>query len=158
MIYLILRHGTLIPGAPPADGRGVTSFATEVVFWALLPALVAMGAAYLVWLLMQARIQVLTAHYQTAVARVEQERGPALDELLAELRMERRRFLRRLPGPKGLETTVITQERLYLRNLPLTGWMQEELTLGTGEELAAETVSVPLLDSVPSSVRPAASA
>ena len=158
MIYLILRQRALIPAAQPADGRGVTSLAAEIVFWVLLPALVALGAAYLVWLLMQARIQVLTAHYQTAVARVEQERGPALDELLAELRVERRRFLRRLPGPKGLETTVITQERLYLRNLPLTGWMQEELTLGTGEELAGDTVAVPLLDTVASNVLPLASA
>jgi hypothetical protein len=79
-----------------------------------------------------------------------------MDELLAELRVERRRFLRRLPGPKGLETTVITQERLYLRNLPLTGWMQDELTLGTGEELAGETVAVPLLNPVSSSVLPVA--
>jgi len=135
----------------------VTSFAAELVFWVLLPALVAMGAAYLVWLLMQARIQVMSAHYQTAVAKVENEsRGPALDQLLAELRVERRRFLRRMPGPKGLETTVITQERLYLRNLPLTGWMQEELTLGTGEELAGETVALPLLNPDSTRVLPVA--
>jgi len=135
----------------------VTSFAAEVVFWVILPALVATGAAYLVWLLMQARIQVLAAHYQTAVAKVENEvRPPALEELLAELRIERRRFLRRLPGPKGLETTVILQERLYLRNLPLTGWMQEELTLGSGEELPGETAGMPLLDSVSSNVLPVA--
>lgn len=135
----------------------MTTFAAEIVFWVILPALVATGAAYLVWLLMQARIQVLTAHYQTAVAKVENEtRGPALEELLAELRVERRRFLRRVPGPKGLETTVILQERLYLRNLPLTGWMQDELTLGSGEELPGETVGVPLLDSVSSNVLPAA--
>jgi hypothetical protein len=156
MVYPILRQAANAAGQT-ADGRGVTSFATEVVFWVLLPALVAMGAAYLVWLLMQARIQVLTAHYQTAVAKVENDsRITGMDELLAELRVERRRFLRRLPGPKGLETTVITQERLYLRNLPLTGWMQDELTLGTGEELAGETVAVPLLNPVSSSVLPVA--
>ena len=127
----------------------MASLGAELVFWIVLPALVAVGAAYLVWLLMQARIQVLTAHYQTAVTRVESDctrRQPTADDLLAELRIERRRFLRRVPGPKGNETTLITQERLYLRNLPLTSWMQEELPLGTGEELPAETSIVALME------------
>lgn len=127
----------------------MASFGAELVFWIVLPALVAIGAAYLVWLLMQARIQVLTAHYQTAVTRVESDctsRRPTAEDLLAELRIERRRFLRRVPGPKGNETTLITQERLYLRNLPLTSWMQEELPLGTGEELPAETSIVALVE------------
>jgi hypothetical protein len=128
----------------------VGSFAAEVVFWIVLPALVALGAAYLVWLLMQARIQVLAAHYQTAVAKVESDcaaaRKPGIDELLAELRLERRRFVRRTPGAAGLENTLVTQERLYLRNLPLTSWMQEELPLGHGEELPLEVAVVPLLE------------
>src|SRR5690349_8523196 len=96
---------------------------------------------------MQARIQVLTAHYQTAVAKVEGDCSsrPALESLLAELRMERRRFVRRVPGPAGTETTLITQERLYLRNIPLTSWMEEVLVLGNGEEIPAETVT-PLIE------------
>ena len=125
----------------------MTSFAAELVFWVVLPALVALGAAYLVWLLMQARIQVLTAHYQTAVAKVENDCSshPGLEALLAELRMERRRFVRRVPGPNGNETTLITHERLYLRNIPLTSWMEEVLVLGNGEELPAETIT-PLIE------------
>jgi len=121
----------------------MTSYAAEVVFWVVLPALVAVGAAYLVWLLMQARIQVMAARCQTAVADSQR---PGIEDLLAELRIERRRFLRRVAGPKGNETTLITQERLYLRNLPLTSWMQEELPLGTGEELGGETSIVRLLE------------
>ncbi|HEY1239147.1 MAG TPA: hypothetical protein VGF16_01270 [Bryobacteraceae bacterium] len=127
----------------------MASLGAELVFWIVLPALVAIGAAYLVWLLMQARIQVLAARYQTAVAKVEGEccsRRPSADDLLTEFRIERRRFLRRIPGPKGNETTLITQERLYLRNLPLTSWMQEEVPLGTGEELPAETSIIPLVE------------
>jgi len=129
----------------------VASFAAELVFWVILPALVALGAAYLVWLLMQARIQVLTAHYQTAVAKVENDcspRRPTVDDLLAELRLERRRFVRRVPGPNGEETTLITQERLYLRNIPLTSWMEEILVLGNGQELPTESVT-PLIQPSP---------
>jgi hypothetical protein len=117
----------------------------------VLPTLVALGVAYLVWLLMEARIRVLTAQYQTAVAKAENDGGsrrPALDDLLAELRTERRRFVRRVAGPRGNETTLITQERLYLRNIPLTSWMEEDLVLGNGEELPAETVT-PLIEAVP---------
>lgn len=127
----------------------VASFGAELVFWIVLPALSAVGASYLVWLLMQARMQVLTAHYQTAVTKVESDyasRRPSADELLAELRIERRRFMRRLAGARGNEVTLITQERLYLRNIPLTSWMQEELPLGTGEELPPESGIVPLVE------------
>lgn len=135
----------------------MASLGAELVFWILVPAVVAVGVAYLVWLLMQARIQVLTAHYQTAVTKVESDcavRRPSADELLAELRIERRRFLRRVPGPKGAETTLITQERLYLRNIPLTSWMQEELPLGAGEELPADTPLVPLIEPAASQALP----
>ena len=99
----------------------------------------------------EARIQVLTAHYQTAVAKVENDnstRRPAIDDLLAELRLERRRFVRRVPGPNGEETTLITQERLFLRNIPLTSWMEEVLVLGNGEELPPESVT-PLIEPSP---------
>src|SRR5579864_8167713 len=115
-----------------------------------MPGLVALGAAYLFWLLMQARIQVLTANFQAAVAKVESfaDRRPAVDELLAELRFERHRFLRRIPSPDGYESCVITQERLFFRNIPLTGWMEEELPLGEGELLAPEVCTLPMMPTI----------
>ena len=128
---------------------------TELVWWFILPGLVALGASYLVWLLMQARIQVLTANFQAAVAKVESnctDRRPGVDELLADLRFERHRFLRRIPSPEGYETSVITQERIYFRNIPLTGWMEEELPLGEGEQLAPEVCTLPMMPTI--SVQP----
>ena len=124
-------------------------FGAEFLFWMILPILVAVGSAYVVWLLMQSRMRVLAAQYQAAMAKMENEytnRRLSPEELLADLRMERRRFVRRVAGPRGAESTLITQERLYLRNLPLTSWMQEEVPLGSGEELPAETGLVPLLE------------
>jgi len=120
----------------------------ELILWLVLPGLVALGAAYLVWLLMRARIEVLTATFHAAVAKVQNDctdRRPAVDDLLADLRFERQRFLRRMPGPKGFETSVITQERIYFRNIPLTGWMEEELPLGEGELLAPEVCTLPMM-------------
>ena len=127
------------------------SLSTDLIFWLLLPGIVAAGTALLVWLLMQARIQVLAGNYQAALARVENDSGarqPSLDDLLAHLRFERRRFLRRIPGLEGYDTTVITQERIYFGNIPITGWMQEDLQLGEGTELGAETCSLPAVSTL----------
>ena len=94
---------------------------------------------------MQARIRLLARKHRAALAQLEKEfagKRPSFEELLAELRLESRRFLRRMDGPLGYETTVLTLERLYFRNVPLTGWMQEEIPLGSGEPLAEQTVLI----------------
>jgi len=94
---------------------------------------------------MQARIRLLAGKHKAALAQLEKEsasKHPSLEQLLAELRLERRRFLRRLDGPRGYETTVLTLERLYFRHVPLTGWMQEEIPLGGGEQLSEQTVLI----------------
>ena len=119
----------------------------ELIQWLILPVVVAVGASYLVWIVMQARIHVLAAKYDAALVKVESEcaaRRPGVEELLSELRFERNRFLRRTPGPKGsYEATVITQERIYFRDIPLTGWIQDELPLGDGEELLPVNRALP---------------
>jgi len=125
------------------------------VFWLVLPGMVAVGAAYLVFLLMQARIHVLTANFHAAVAKVENtDRRPGVEELLADLRFERHRFLRRAPSAEGYQTSVIMQERIYFRNIPLTGWMEEELPLGEGELLAPEVCRLPMIPTA--SIQPVA--
>ncbi|MBV8906577.1 MAG: hypothetical protein JOZ22_23295 [Acidobacteriia bacterium] len=114
----------------------------EFIFWLALPGLVAFGSAALVWMMMQARMQLLTAKFQAALAQREKEAAenrPGVEELLAELRFERRRFVRKITGPQGIENSVLTLERLYFRQIPLTGWMQEEIQLGQGEELSEQT-------------------
>ena len=101
---------------------------------------------------MQARIRLLAGKYQAALAQSEREyaaKRPTVEQLLAELRLERRRFLRRMAGPDGYDTTVLTLERLYFRQIPLTGWMQEEIPLGGGEELGEQTVLIQEIAGVP---------
>jgi hypothetical protein len=120
---------------------------TDLILWLLLPVVVSMGTAYLVWTVMQARIRVISAHYDATITKVESEcaaRRPGVEELLSELRFERNRFLRRVPGPNGsYQATVITQERIYFRDIPLTGWIQDELPLGDGEELVPVNRALP---------------
>jgi hypothetical protein len=130
----------------------VESVIKEAVFWFAWPGLVAVGSASLVWIIMQARIRLLSGKYQAALAHLEREyaaKRPSVEQLLAELRLERRRFLRRMAGPEGYDTTVLTLERLYFRQIPLTGWMQEEIPLGGGEELGEQTVLIQEIAGVP---------
>jgi len=118
-----------------------------LILWFLVPAMAAVGTAFLLWILMQMRIRLLAANYAAALAKVERDacaRRPGVEELLSELRFERNRFLRRAPGPRGsYEATVITQERIYFRDIPLTGWIQEELPLGDGDELMPVNRALP---------------
>jgi hypothetical protein len=128
-----------------ADGYAVTPMLKEMVFWVGLPALVAIGSAALVWMLMQARMQLLATNYKAAIAETEKKAlvsRPRLEDLLAELRLERRQFLRKIGGGHGSETTILTLERLYFRQIPLTGWMQEEIPLGAGEPLPGQTLLI----------------
>jgi hypothetical protein len=123
----------------------VTPILKELVFWIGLPVLVAIGSAALVWMLMQARMQLLATNYKAAIAEMEKEAvasRPRLEDLLAELRLERRQFLRKIAGGHGSETTILTLERLYFRQIPLTGWMQEEIPLGAGEPLPGQTLLI----------------
>jgi hypothetical protein len=136
------REQGLMAPSIPADHGLVAPVVKDLIFWLALPGLVAVGSAALVWMLMQARMQLLAAKYQAALAKVEKESTqsrPGLDELLSELRVERRRFVRKIASTRGCETTILTLERLYLRQMPLTGWMQEEISLGGGEELPGES-------------------
>jgi hypothetical protein len=96
-------------------------------------------------MIMQGRIRRLNRRHQAAIAKLEKEAAAnhaGLEQLLAELRLERRRFLRRMASPRGYDTTVLTMERLYFRQVPITGWMQEEIPLGGGEELSEQTVLI----------------
>jgi hypothetical protein len=128
-----------------ADYSVVAHIIKEFLFWLILPGLVAAGSAALVWMLMQARMQLLAANFKTALAHAEKEAAenrPRLEDLLAELRLERRQFLRKTAGFRGSETTVLTLERLCFRQVPLTGWMQEEIPLGGGEPLPGQTLLI----------------
>jgi hypothetical protein len=144
----LLQSASVLPlmtETVPADGSPVESGIKEALFWCIWPGLVAVGSASLVWVIMQARIRLLARKHRAGLAQLEKDfaaRGASLDQLVAELRIERRRFLRRMAGPQGYETTVLTLERLYLRHVPLTGWMQEEIPLGSGEPLAEQTVLI----------------
>jgi hypothetical protein len=117
------------------------SVLADLLFWMALPLSIAVGAAALVWLLMQARLRVLTARFEAEVERVEhaaelqivreveRARRTAFEELISDLRVEQRRALKKTRGLLRDDLSVVVQERLLLRSIPLTGWVQENAIL-----------------------------
>ncbi|MCS6951465.1 MAG: hypothetical protein RMK57_09900 [Bryobacterales bacterium] len=129
----------------------------------LLPFVAALGSGIIVFLLTQARMQVVLArerevlaetqallrhHLKAAEERIKaaeaEARRGALDEFLADVRVEERHYLRRASGPERHRRFLVLQERIYFRNIPLSNWIERELPVedGTDIERLIEAVSV----------------
>jgi hypothetical protein len=112
--------------------------------WAAMPFLVAAGAALLTAILMNARTDAALAGQRAALAEVrallatqhrameervrasaEEARRRALDEFLADVSVDERRFL--LEG----RHSVLIEERVSFRNIPLTPWLAREIPAAT---------------------------
>ena len=138
----------------------------ELLFWALFPALVAAGSAAVVWLLMSARMEVLRTRCQAALAEMERAaelqqasrksameeareagRRDALQEFLAGVRVEERRYLRQAAG--NVPERLVVQERIYLGNIPLTGWMEHEIATRELLEIPRAAAEVALVKQEP---------
>jgi hypothetical protein len=112
--------------------------------WAAMPFVVAAGAALLTAILMNARTDAALACQRAALAEVrallatqhrameervraaeEEARRRALNEFLADVRVDERRFLMEARG------TMLLQERVSFRNIPLTPWVDREMPAAT---------------------------
>ncbi|MCC6857571.1 MAG: hypothetical protein IT158_03365 [Bryobacterales bacterium] len=124
------------------------------VLWILLPVFVAGGAALLTFYVMQARQEVALAHEREALseARVmlsthqrtlqetirateETVRRQALDEFLADVRVEERHYVREHRVLFMNRRSVVLQERLFFRNIPLSNWIEHEILLEEDTDL-----------------------
>jgi hypothetical protein len=117
----------------------------DILLFFVLPSAVAAGSAIICYVLMQARMEVAVAREKTARAHIE-ARLEMVEEMLpeklkvAEEAAERRAFDRILSGFRveerrqlrdGAVPSLVMQERLYFRNMPLSAWIEHELPNGT---------------------------
>lgn len=121
----------------------------STVFFAL-PLLVAAGSATLSYYMMRCRMEVAVSRERETLADVqarldsmqaglpdklraarESARLEALDSVLGDIRVEERRFIRGESRP-----AVVLQERLFFRNVPLSNWVEHEIPLRDGMNLA----------------------
>ena len=124
----------------------------DALFWIFLPAFAAVAAALLAWFIMQSRMEVALAglreqlaesrgalqaeraamegSLETALhAAEERARRQAFDNFLTELRVEQRHYTRENQGLTPARKSLVLQERMYFRNLPLSDWIEHEIVL-----------------------------
>jgi hypothetical protein len=122
--------------------------------WIFLPLFVAAGSALLALFVMQARLEAAVAKERenTAEARAlvsshqlvlqekvraaeEAAQRQAFDNFLADLKVEERHYMRESKSLFMNKRSMILQERLYFRNIPLSNWVEHEMLVEEGGDL-----------------------
>lgn len=126
----------------------------DAILWIVLPVLVAAGSATLAFYMMQSRLEVAVARERENLAlanaklqsleaslpdkiRLAEETAQrkAFDAFLLDFRVEERRYLRESKSHFMNRRSMIMQERLYFRNIPLSNWVEHEMPLNDGAEI-----------------------
>ena len=120
----------------------------DALLWVLLPLFIAAGSALLSYYIMQARMDVAIAREREVLAETraevrtqkntmeervkatEQEaRRRALDDFMQDFRVEERHYFRENKSLAARRKSMVLQERLYFRNIPLSNWVEHEMTV-----------------------------
>src|SRR5258708_28305833 len=126
----------------------------DAFLWILLPVLVAAGSAILSFYLMQAKLEVaiakerenlaaaraqIQAHEQGLQDKIkaaeETAQRKAFDQFLMDFRVEERHYMRETKSHFLTRKSMVMQERLYFRNIPLSNWVEHEMPLEEGGDV-----------------------
>ena len=131
-----------------------------VAAWSSLCAVATGG---LVWFIMHSRMEVRLARQREKLAEAratleaqkqglqgalqgveETTRRKALDDFLADLRIEERHYTREHKVLFMTRRMLVRQERIFFRNIPLSNWIEHEMQLeeGVDTEKMAQTMSI----------------
>ena len=131
----------------------------DSMLWILLPVFIAAGSALLSFYIMQARMEVAISKEREVLAEAraeirtqkntmeeriratEQEmRRKAMDEFMQDFRVEERHYFKENRSQLSSKKSMVMQERLFFRNIPLSNWVDHELlveeTHGNVQQLA----------------------
>ncbi len=133
------------------------------LWWVIWSGLCAVGSGLLVYFVMQSHMEVLLSKQreELAAARAtlsaqkdelqnsmrsleETTRRKAMDEFLAEIRVEERHYTREHKVLFMSRKVLVRQERIFFRNIPLTNWVEQEMPLeeGVDADKVASTMSI----------------
>lgn len=123
----------------------------QAFLWLFLPLIVAGGSAMLAYYIVQARMEVALAKERETLAEAratiesnkvtmeerikateEAARRAALDELMQDIRVEERSYVRDSNSVDGARRSMVMQERVFFRNLPMSGWSEREMVIEEG--------------------------
>ena len=74
---------------------------------------------------------------QAATGIRENARREALDEFLADIRVEERHYVREHRVLFAHKKSLIVQERIFFRNIPISSWVDHEIPVEEGADLDA---------------------
>ena len=122
--------------------------------WAFVAVLCSAFSAAMVYLLMRSRAQVLLSKQREELAEAraaltaqreslqdslrnaeDATRRKALDEFLADIRVEERHYLREHKILFVTRKCLVRQERIFFRNLPLSNWVEQEMPIEEGADV-----------------------
>jgi hypothetical protein len=126
----------------------------DAFLWLFLPVFVAGGSALLSFYIMQARMEVALARERESLAEAhatitsqkvtleerikateESTRRHALDEFMQDFRVEERSYVRESRSLAASRKSMVMQERLFFRNIPLSNWIEHEMIVEEGSDL-----------------------
>jgi hypothetical protein len=130
----------------------------EALLWILLPGFVALASGLLSWFIMQSRMEVKLAEQREMLAsergaldaekvgvkmslsnaiRAAEEgaKREALDNFLSELTIEQRHYTRENRLLMHSRKSLVLQERMYFRNIPLSDWIEHEIVMEEGADV-----------------------
>ena len=137
----------------------------DPLVWILVPGFSAVASAMLAWFVMQSRMEVKLAEererlagqreglaeqrgelkaekaglegtVQTVMRAAEETaRRKALEGFLGDLRVEQRHYSREDRLLTRNRKTLVLQERMYFRGIPLSDWIEHEVVVEAGEDM-----------------------
>ncbi len=124
------------------------------LYWIAWSGICALGTGVLVYFVMQSRMEVLLSKQreELAAARAtlgaqkeflesslrnveESARRKAMDDFLAEIRIEERHYVREQKVLFVTRKSMIRQERIFFRNIPLSSWVEHEMPFEEGADM-----------------------
>jgi hypothetical protein len=141
----------------------------DALLWILLPGFTAVAAGVLAWFVMQSRMEVQLAQERE---RMTESRGAldaerkavessldtalqaaeatamreALENFLCELHVEQRHYARESRLLTHSRKSLLLQERMYFRNIPLSDWIEQEITVDDGADVGRLVQDMTIFD------------
>jgi len=124
----------------------------EVVMLVIFPGFVAVASGLLAWFIMQSRMEVKLAEQRADMAEArgaldaekkaiqaalplavraaeETVRRQSFDNFLNEISVEQRHYTRQRQIRMQTRKSLVLQERMYFRNIPLSDWIEHEIVV-----------------------------
>ena len=133
--------------------------------WFIVPILTGLASAAVVYYIMKARMESAIASERAALSEVrgmleaqkktmeetvraaeESSKRKALDEFLADMRVEERHYVREHKLLFMSRKSLVMQERMYFRNIPLSNWVEHEVLMDEGTDIEKLAKSLSIFD------------